>query len=507
MELLSQEGIGFLPAIAIQQWNRDSLVFPYFYGGKLVGLRFRDEEGSKSGLEDSLMVPWGIDTLSPYTKSICVVEGESDRLKILTEFHNKELDYCVLGFPGGYFKTEWERDFVNVQNIVVIPDSDDGGDNLIKALKSKFGSKVSVSKLPWQPRQIGKDTCDWFAKTDKETNSIYIQRIDDFIEKTVDLLITNEYSGPLTTDNFLEDNDEHNGELISGYLMEGQIAMIAGRQKMRKTWITLNLVRCLLSPGSSFLGIPSLISSEISPTILYIQTEGSKQKFKERVAKVVKESTFPNKCYWWFKPDLQLDNSKDVDKLCERIKEHGATVLVLDPFQELHGEEENQKATGFWNGLKVVIRKFPKLTIILSHHFGKTGLISEGWEALRGHSSIAGKVDSGLLIEDRPKNENRGSKVRFLFRDEPDLLTPDGKDIFKLSFSDSGLFYLDLNSVVLDKSEDLVNEIMERTQWLYEEALIHYGVSKPTLDAWIKKQAHRIMKTGHNPITISLFGS
>jgi hypothetical protein len=490
VDTLVREGVGFLPAAAIAEignskWGRDSLVFPYFYGGKIVALRYRSEFGDKSGEDESLMVPWGIDTISPFTKKIIVVEGESDRLKLLYELNLRGLDYCVISTPGSFFRSEWERDFVGIEQIVIIPDSDASGQSLVKAFKDNFGETVSVLKLPWRRGQAGKDLCDWAAPEES-----------DFDELITELELILHEEGPndevLSTSNFLYESEEEqqSEEVIRGFIYQGQVNVIAGPQKAKKTWLMLNMVKCIIEPETEFLGINGLVSSAAPPNILYVQCEGSKKKFRERIRKVLGECLNIEKVYWWFKPGIKLDNEKDLKRLEKKIRETNAQVLILDPFQRLHTQDEDSssKTAVVWDAIFSLSNHFPKLAVEIVHHFGKDKTINERWNAIRGSSRMGGEVDGGLFIENKPASKGDGSRIAFEFRDEERLETADGKDIFEFNFDKTtGILTQDKSGITVDKSEHLEAMVKERKTVLVEDALTHFGVSLPILTKWVSK--------------------
>jgi len=458
------------------------MVIPYFYSGKIVGLRFRSIDGKKSGLEKSLYIPFGLDRIPEICPTLIVVEGESDFFRLTWEFRKRGIDIPVISTPGTAYKVEWERDLTDIGQIIIIPDSDSAGQEMVKNWEKHKGL-VTVCDLQWKRKQLGKDLCEWFAQND----------IDYFVDNLIELTKLNNISNLVEdTDDFLTDkeDDDHSINYITKFINAGQIGIIGGAQKSKKTWICLNLVRSLLTPGSYFLGIDDFVSSETVPNILYVQTEGSKSKFKDRIRKVLKDCDYTDRAKWSFKPSIKLDEPKDVTKLIKMVKDKDIGVLILDPFQRLHSQDEDSSTqTGpVWDALFKVLNSQDKLCILVVHHFSKEGDINQTWKALRGSSRMAGEVDFGMFVANDVQKDYEGIKLTFDFRDE-ERLTDDGKSVFRAFFdAETGLF-----SKVVEK-EPLVNfttqlekYIQEKGETKFMDLVKHFSISEPTLTKHVER--------------------
>ena len=465
-------------------WSQGAITFPYFYNGKIVGLRFRSVDGGKSGLKGSIAVPWGIDNLTNDDNFVVVVEGESDRLLLVSEMIRKGIDIKVVSLPGAFLSNEWERDFSELGTIFFIPDTDETGNKFASDFKSRYPNSVVVHKLIWKRRQLGKDLSEWAAQND--INEVLGEILDTYEKRKT-------RSGVLNTSTFLDsnDDDEQQEVIINKLLYEGQIGVLGGRQKSKKTWSLLNLVRCVLTPGSCFLGLRELTSTEKVPNILYVQTEGSKRKFKDRIKMVLSDCKNADKAYWWFKPGIKLDNDSDVDKLIKKLEQNKIGLLILDPFQRLHSKNEDSATdtAPVWDSLFRITHKIPNISIAIAHHFGKDTTIREKWEALRGSSRMGGEVDWGIFQEPQSKKEGNGIRVSFEFRDEEPLEDNEGKDVFMISFNpENGILTHDESTAGIDKSSDLEKWVREKGGSVTkEEACTHFGKSAPTINKWVER--------------------
>jgi hypothetical protein len=486
---LEFNNVGFLEAKDTpEKWGRDSIVIPYFYNDQIVGLRFRDCEGKKSGLEKSLYLPLGLDNIPVDCKVAIAVEGESDYFKLMFEFNKRGINIPIIATPGTSYQCEWERDLSNIDLFVIIPDSDSAGSEMVKNWeKNHKGSFVQLN-LEWKRRQLGKDLCDWFAQNSDNGDEL-IDKIQSIISSTY---TSNELQD---TDDFLveHEDDDHLIEYVSHFLNSGQIGIIGGAQKSKKTWIALNLVRSLLTPGDNFLGMSEFTSTKALPNVMYVQTEGSKKKFQDRITKVFNGCDNRGKAKWSFKPGYKLDNPKDVKKIKKVIIENDIGVLILDPFQRLHNvnEDSSTETAPVWDALFDILNCYPKLCILIIHHFGKEGNITEKWKALRGSSRAGGEADFGLFVANDSSKDYDGVKVTFDFRDEDKLVNEDGSGIFKVAFNpDSGVLARITDSepkVVANITEALEEYIKKNGQSKFMDLIKHFGVSEPTLTKYVEK--------------------
>ena len=494
LDTLRKCNVGFLKAEQTpDNVNKDVLTFPYFYNGKIVGIRFRDAVGGKSGLKNSVATLWGIDDVPLTANLVVVVEGESDRLRLIHLLAEMGINLYVVSCPGSFFKAEWERDLDTFDAIALIRDTDHAGEKLEEAFIKQYGKKVKPIKLRWARQQLGKDLSEWLAQNDPTP---LVEDLLNFLQAH------NTRSTSLSTTDFLTVESETNEEIIKGFLYAGQIGVIGGPQKNKKTWVSLNLVRAILNPGTCFLNIPSLVSAQEPVNVLYLQNEGSRKKFQERVQLLMNGVEYASNAFWLFKPGIKLDDPNGVDRLMQEIEKTKAGVLIIDPFQRMHTKDEDSATDTacVWDALFSLTTKFPKLAIVILHHFGKEKDINLRWNALRGSSRMGGEVDFGLFMQNRPPAEGEGIKLLFEMRDEERPQTEDGKDVFKCSFdSKTGLIYLDPNTVTLSKHEDLIAMVESKGEWSKKDAMAHYGVTEPTFNNWIAKSNGLIKTTPASP--------
>jgi hypothetical protein len=465
--------VGLLPAHETH-WGRQSLVFPYTYNKQVVAVRYRDAAGNKGGEQNCHFTLWGIDELDDDKEVVILAEGETDRLAIWQAVQG---EYTVVSSPTATFQRQWAREFEGIRQVILLAQADDAAPKMVDKARAALGDKLTVLELPWRRREFGKDACDWIKNHSEE-------EFRNLIKGTV----TPVYRRILSGKEMREVASDEPDWLIKGLLGRRNAAIIGGPAKAMKTWLALNIVRCLLSPGEPLCGIPELVSVPEKARILIVEEEGSLTELKKRAEVVLEGTDWEEQTFWSHHLGVRLDESAWVQKLIKNITELKIDLLILDPLQRLHTQDENDasKMGLVWNAVDQLLVMFPELSIIVLHHFKKAADVGEGWNAFRGSSRLAGEVDLGIFVERRAASEATGIKVKFIGRNIPDITTADNKDIFKLAFKD-GRFTLDSGQVHIGKHTALIAEMKERRMWSLKEAAQHFEVSVDTVRNWVKK--------------------
>jgi len=469
---LKELGVGLLTAHKTH-WKRESLVFPYHINGRVAGIRYRDINGNKGGEPDCHFMMWGIEQLEVEQSVVIVVEGETDRITTYEALQGK---YPVVSTPTASFRREWAREFELVQQVIMLPHADDATPKMVQAAQDALGTKLIVVHLPWHRREFGKDVNDW----------IKLRSHEDF-QALIEAHITPGYKQLMTGAEMEEYAEVQEQWLIQGLLSKRQAWIIGGQAKTYKTWFVLNVVKCLLTPGSALCGIPKLESNDQVRNILIVEEEGPLSELNKRARKVLSGTDWRERLFIMHHLGVKLDNNEWGARLAKIIEEKQIDILIFDPLQRLHsGDENDATAMGVvWNAIDRLLARFTELSIIILHHFKKVGDAAGDWGALRGSSRLAGEADLGSFISLRGSSEPRGIKIKFDGRAIEALEDDNGKDYFKLTFND-GLLTYDSGKVSVNKKEALREELEQRGIWGLKEAAIAFGVSIDTMRAWCK---------------------
>lgn len=482
-ETLVRKGVGFLEAKDCPEWwqkdlkwERDSLVIPYTINNKIIGIHYRDILGNKTSEKESKFHLYSIDEVEDQD-AVILVEGETDNYKT---FENLDYKYTVVSSPTATFNKEWTRHFQDVRQVIGIHQADEAAEKMVASCRKYLGEKYTPLELPWGRKDVGKDVCDWINIHGKEQFQNLIQSI--LIPKS--RRIMNGFE-------LIEEGGVEQPWIIKNCLAERQSAMIGGYAKTYKTWIALNMCKCILTPGSKLFNIDNLKSKDdYDKNVLFIEEEGNISELKIRATMVLKDvPDWQKRVFWMHQMGLRLDDASWEIKLKKIIEEYNIGVIFFDPLQRLFTGDENDSSTigVVWSTIARLLVQFSHLAVVIIHHFKKSSEQSEGLRNIRGSSRLAGEIDLGILCYE----QTHGVKVEFKGRSIPHLVSPDGKDTFRLAFED-GIMNVDGPPIVMMKDEALVAELDNRFKWNVDDAATFFGKDKQTILNWAKKQKDKI---------------
>lgn len=492
---LIESGVGYLEA-GKTAWGRECLVFPYTYNGRVCGIRLRDGIGNKLSMTGSHMTLWGIDSISDDTKTVIIVEGESDRLRVLSVIDDSRI--AVVSTPGNQFQKEWVREFQGIEKVIVVPQADDASRNLVATTVSHLKSKAVVISLSWKRRQHGKDICDWLHYNDDEALSKLLNNAGGLFR-----------SASMSGRELVEHVKGKVGTsaLIQHLLKRQQLALVVGPEKSLKTFFVLNMARTVMNPDLPFLGIPSY-HGVVPGNVLIIEEEGTDENLAERAEMVFHDvPDWHERTTFWHRRGVRLDEDSWLEEIEAECDRKNVSMLILDPMQDLHSSDDENSASAmapFWNGIRRLMMRFPDMSIVLIHHFNKTGLIEAKWKAIRGSSRTGGIADVGFFIERKMVKDEPTKFVRFCIdgRELKENLSPDGKEVFECEFAMTGVFQYVTKATEIkipkqDKQDVFFAEMRKRSRWSLIEIQAKLGVSIRTINTWVSNnEALSIDKMG-----------
>lgn len=103
--------------------------------------------------------------------------------------------------------------------------------------------------------------------------------------------------------------------------------------------------------------------------------------------------------------DLRFDSMNGIHKIRSVVEEVKPDILCIDPLTKFHTSEENSPSEmgKIILALRQMIHDF-NMTVILIHHTGKNEEGKEGLDLLRGASSIAADIDTGMSLHVTNRN-------------------------------------------------------------------------------------------------------
>lgn len=150
--------------------------------------------------------------------------------------------------------------------------------------------------------------------------------------------------------------------------------LMGGQAKIGKTFLLMDLAH-QLAVGGNLWGIPEFsIPSKATP--LFVENEigidETQRRFINRYTALNEPA--PENAFIASKiPDMLLDMAAGAKTLRAMIDKTGANVVILDPISRfmLGSENDNSQVQVLIRQLDEIMRDYPGLSIVLSHHFGK----------------------------------------------------------------------------------------------------------------------------------------
>lgn len=373
--------------------NEGNVVIPYYWCGKVCGLKYRGQDSSKFAEAGSFFGLLGMDQLhDPINegKPVIICEGESDTLRMASLVGNRAV---VVGTSGIRFKSEWIREFDQVDDVLFIPQSDEASKGLVSSLSKAFNGRIKVQRLEWKRGQIGKDVCDWLVWNDG----------DRFASRCLShFSINNTPRRPISGRELERYITEDEGSLIEDLLNRREAMLIVGDPKARKTFCALNMIR-VLTLGGNLFGVDRFACPGGFKVGL-VEEEGNYAKLiNSRFMPIFMgaDDSWRDRFWLTYKLGVKMTDERWMNFLSDWIDDKGLDVLFLDPLQNLHDSDENDASEmgHFWGAISRLLVRHPKLSIVVLHHFSKAGGEEVGWASIRGSSRHGAAVDLAFFME------------------------------------------------------------------------------------------------------------
>lgn len=369
--------IGYVPE---EGNNPEYLTVPYYYRDSVACIKGRTIDGRKSANAGAYSCLFNIDNaLASQSKTVIIVEGETDCIYLTQLLMQKNINIPVIATPGSQFAAEWKRNLLGFERIVCIPQDDDAASGLVKGLMKCVPDKLDIIHLPFTARTTGKDVCDYCRQHD--VTSILAQIGDGSTTKKKPLLQGEE---------LFKMADVEIPYLIPNLLERGTKTLFVGEPKLGKTWIVLQIMSCLVNREPLF-GIEEWTPKDDNLKVLLVEEEGSEYRLGERLKQIAAGDIKKTKNMTIIhRQNTKLDEETSFNKLLEAIIAIKPDCLILDPYAQLHNQDENS-ATGtqvILTALNKLLIANPKMAMIIIHHGTKSNA-----KTPRGSSALPGGVD------------------------------------------------------------------------------------------------------------------
>jgi len=178
------------------------------------------------------------------------------------------------------------------------------------------------------------------------------------------------------------------------------INILSGDPQNFKTWITIEMARCVA------LGIPFLnkFPTTQSP-VLVVNEEDHPRNLKKRFMALQISEEAP--IFYLSQEGIKVDNEEWLANIIALIREHSVKFIIFDSFIRIHSKKENDAGDMAYVFEK--IRELVKVgvTVLITHHHRKES--SYGRKNLsysvRGSTDITAAVDCHLSVEKHDEDE------------------------------------------------------------------------------------------------------
>ena len=200
--------------------------------------------------------------------------------------------------------------------------------------------------------------------------------------------------------------------LIDGILARGNLAMLGGRPKSGKSWLSFQLAQAI-DAGAPFLG-----KATTKANILYMALEDGDRRIHERLHI---RRWIPQNVNFVFTA-LPLDDGKGntgtgFDQITNTATSLGIGLIIIDTLRSsMSGhvdESDNAGMAAILNPLANFAHD-KNVSILINHHTTK-GATEDVFNSFRGASSIRGAYDLGAILE--RKNKEAEATLKFESRD------------------------------------------------------------------------------------------
>ncbi|MBU1164778.1 AAA family ATPase [Patescibacteria group bacterium] len=198
---------------------------------------------------------------------------------------------------------------------------------------------------------------------------------------------------PIKLDEFIKKDIEKPSWVAERLIPKKGTTFLAGYPESFKTWILIELARCVASGGLLFGKIPCPKGK-----VLIINEEDNESYIKNRILQLRIRSSL--EIYLLIGQGIKVDDPEKINFLSRWVKENNITLVCLDSFARIHTKEENIS-----NQIAMVFEGINQLkkagaSVLITHHLRKkvNGQQLTAHD-LRGSSDILAAVDCSITMQ------------------------------------------------------------------------------------------------------------
>lgn len=337
--------------------------------------------GSRSFRWDKGVSPALFNESDGLKRTVFLVEGETDTMRLWQELNAADSDAGVVGLPG--IET-WDNSMAEAlqqaEVIYVILDNDidynvaSRVDHAWREMRLALGKRA---KRVWLPNGVN-DICDFFGIYDLDALRTIVNREPKPGESRFKVLDLTADPPPVRW-------------VIQDTICHGDIHMLIGEPSIGKSWLTMGMAIAVAS-GTEFLG-----RHTEQGRVLYVDEENPEDLIYHRLHKLGLTPEIAQHIRYLSNEGIRLD--KQADDLVTEALEYDPSLIILDSLTRFHTEDENNAgamATLFNDALKPLARQ-TGAAVVLIHHANKTDSNSS-YKRSRGSGDITAGADCGYDV-------------------------------------------------------------------------------------------------------------
>lgn len=204
---------------------------------------------------------------------------------------------------------------------------------------------------------------------------------------------------------------------IQDVLPKQGVLLLYGNPKVRKSWLAQYMAFCIA------VGIPCLGLRTEQTRTLISNFEISPIAYAWRLRDMAQHFQMQDGFFYECSPMLMyLDEDENYNRFAAAIRPTAPKVIVLDCLQACFGGDENngEDMARFIEKINALKTEF-EASIILVHHTNKNLVSNSSVDKARGHSRLAGWVDTLIFMCEQPTGVQLQIKARQSTREVPNI--------------------------------------------------------------------------------------
>jgi RecA-family ATPase len=200
--------------------------------------------------------------------------------------------------------------------------------------------------------------------------------------------------------------------------------LLYGNPKVRKSWLSMDMGFCIAT-GTPFLGFRTE-----QARVLIVQFEINEANYAWRMRTVARNySVLENQMFIASPGLMYIDGDAVFNRFLTDVTAIHPQVIILDCLAACFGGDENdgEAMARFVEKMSILMRDCTA-SLVLVHHTNKNILSGSAVDKARGHSRLAGWVDTLCYMHEQPSNHGAVGvqlqiKARQSSRDLPNINT------------------------------------------------------------------------------------